>query len=368
MFKTLTISACIFTSSLALAQAPFSFPDTPKNRALYEQSYKKYKTIDKEHGHFSDVNGIKLHYLEWGDKSGIPLIWSHGYSSTGFELSQVGQSLADLGYHVFAITYRGHGQTQVTNYNFSLSTIADDIAAFMDQKHYSCAVIGGLSLGGSEATTFYENYPERVLAVVLEDGGADSVQERMERAYPKLRDSLAEFPKGAAEAAYSDRFNAFQNVVAPYLGIWKGWLPADAAPIFQSYVAADSAGNWRFHIDSKRLFGEDNIFMDPASGYKLPLLAQSFRRVNPIITYRNLNVPVLIIDPTGDDNGPFGSFSPDYEKLQKLHPNLIRHVKYPQTLHAAHIQRPDWFVRDMKDLIYRVRTLHNDACLLPGKK
>ena len=343
------------------------FPDTPENRALFESSLQAYEEIDREHSHFATVNGIRMHYLEWGDERGIPLIWSHGYSSSAFEMVQVGQKLAEAGYHVLAITYRGHGQTQVTDYNFSLADIADDIAALMDQKGYACAVIGGLSLGGGVTTTFYENYPARTMAVVLEDGGADGIQVRTERGFEKMKRYFSPPPEDPFAHRYPDRFLMFRDIVKVYLPNWDGEpIPAEAMPIFQSWIRQGEDRLWGFHIDEARLFGEGPAMIDPGRSHDLPLLHQSWRRVNPLITYRNLAVPMLIIDPTGDDDGPNGSFSPDFERLRSLHSALIEHVEYPGTNHAAHPRRPEWFLRDMKELLERVRASGSDACL--GRK
>jgi pimeloyl-ACP methyl ester carboxylesterase len=313
----------------------------------------------------AEVNGIRMHYLEWGDARGVPLVWSHGHTSTGFELIQVGQGLADLGYHVFAITYRGHGQTQVANIDFSLSDIADDIAGLLDQRGIQRAVIGGLSLGGGVATTFYENYPERVLAIALEDGGADPVQNRMESIFDRVHHILPLMP--ATEWSHADRFAAFRCALLPYLSLLQ--LRPEVAPMFHSFVRCNDSGAWVFHADPSRLLGTGEISFDPARGHELSLLAQSWRRIHPIITYRRLSVPMLIIDPTGDDEffGGLMHFTPAFKHLQSLHPHLIRHVEYPGTMHAAHPQQPEWFLRDMGELLARVRAQGAESAPVHGR-
>lgn len=374
MLKAIATSAVFLAAGLAAnvvrAEAADPFPDSPENRGAYQRSLATYEAIGHEHSHFAEVNGVRMHYLEWGDGKGMPLIWSHGYSSSAFELSQVGQALADAGFHVFSISYRGHGESQVADYNFSLAHIADDIAAFMKQKKLSCAVIGGLSMGGGVTTTFYENYPERAVAIVLEDGGADAVQLRDERVYEVMKPMLATIAQqqNPFGKRYADRFLVFRDIVRVYLPNWQGEpMPEAVMPIFQSWIRRGEDGLWGMHIDHARLFGEGEAALDPAAGYKLPLLHQSWRRVYPLITYRNLSIPMLIIDPTGDDAGPYGSFSPEYERLRAQHPALVQHVKYPDTNHAAHPRRPEWFVRDMKRLLARVRETGSDVCLYAGK-
>jgi pimeloyl-ACP methyl ester carboxylesterase len=351
--RSFTILALLLSAVISRAESadpgPDIFPDTPENRALVAQAYEQYLAIDENHGHFIEVNGIRMHYLEWGDSSGTPLIWSHGYSSTGFELASVGQQLADAGYHVYSITYRGHGQTQVEDYNFSLSHIADDIVAMMDQLGIAKAVVGGLSLGGGVTTSFYENYPERALALVLEDGGADAVQARTETLYVEMKELLADMSDQELPR-FDDRFTGFRYLASFYLPGWGGTLPEDVAPIFHSWVVPAGGGLFKAHFNDAKLMGEGEATYDPAQSHKLPLLAQSWRRIYPLITYRNLSVPMLIIDPTGDEFSP----SADYQKLHAMHPDLINLVEYPDTPHAAHPMRPEWFVRDMAELRRRV--------------
>ncbi|MFC3050485.1 alpha/beta hydrolase [Kordiimonas pumila] len=331
------------TQALSAAEA---FADTPENHNIVEQSYAAYQRISKEHGKFIDVNGIQMHYLEWGDETGIPLIWSHGYTSSGYELAGVAEGLVKAGYHVYAITYRGHGQTQVRDYNFSLDTIADDIAAMMDKLGIDKAVIGGLSLGGGVTTAFYDHYPERALAIVLEDGGADAVQARSEKMYPIMKKLIDDNP-APPEPVFDTRFSAFQYVANIYVPGWGGKIPEGIAPAFHSWIMKNDAGKFVPHYkDAKLLDFTNPAANDPSAGYKLPLLAQSWRRVNPFITYRNLSVPMVIINPTGDMFDP----SDDFEALRAQHPSLITVIDYPDTPHAAHPMRPNWFIRDLTAL------------------
>ena len=56
---------------------------------------------------------------------------------------------------------------------------------------------------------------------------------------------------------------------------------------------------------------------------------------------------LLIIDLSGD------AFSPteDFEKLRAMLLDLVKMVDCPDTPHAAHPMRPEWFVRDMSKLL-----------------
>lgn len=290
-----------------------------------------------------------MHYLEWGDSGGVPLIWSHGYAHTGFEFVNVGAQLADMGYHVYAISYRGHGRTRVDDYEFSLSHIADDISKMMDTLGITQAVVGGLSLGGGVTTEFYDLYPDRALALVLEDGGADPVQARTERLFA-VRTLHRDDDQRVSEWVFESRFAAFQAVANLYLPGWGGEMPASVGPLFQSWIREGENGTFFPHYDGSKLLGEGPATSDPARSNELPLLAQSWRRVHPVITYRNLDIPMLIINPTGD------SFDPGdgYETLRAMHSDLVKVVDYPGTPHAAHLIRSDWFLRDLQLLLEEI--------------
>ena len=49
-----------------------------------------------------------MHYLEWGEQNGIPLVWAHGSASTGYEIRAVAPRLVQAGYRVLSVDYRGH--------------------------------------------------------------------------------------------------------------------------------------------------------------------------------------------------------------------------------------------------------------------
>ena len=95
---------------------------------------------------------------------------------TAFEIIGVQSGLVEAGYRVIAIDYRGHGKTQgsFNASNTSLYHIADDIAQLMNYLEIDKAVVGGLSKGGWIATAFYDAYPNKVLGLLLEDGGSFS--------------------------------------------------------------------------------------------------------------------------------------------------------------------------------------------------
>ena len=327
--------------------------------ARIAQAGQAYERYEEAHGRIARVNGIAMHYLEWGEPDPVPLIWAHGFSSTAYEFVEVGPGLAEAGLHVIAVTYRGHGRTGLPAAPFSLADIADDLAALMDLKGLSCSVVGGLSLGGAVATTFYENYPDRVAGLVLEDGGSYPMQEVVEALFAADPEGRSD-PPAAHRATYGTRVGAVRAIAAPYAPFLGGVLEDIWAMAFHSFVRPGARGGFVFHADQAAMLGSGRAAVDPALSHELPLLARSWRRVNPEITYRNAEIPILVIDPTGDDTA--FSLSPYNARLKSVNPEHVTVLAYEHTLHAAHLQRPDRLVRDVAALARQVRN-----CPVGGK-
>src|SRR3954470_5605496 len=59
---------------------------------------------------FVTVNGIRLHYLDWGSPDKPPFIMLHGISRVAHQFDHLAPAFA-LNHHVIAIDMRGHGDS-----------------------------------------------------------------------------------------------------------------------------------------------------------------------------------------------------------------------------------------------------------------
>jgi 3-oxoadipate enol-lactonase len=75
----------------------------------------------------------------------------------------------DATHRVIAPDLRGFGETTVTSGQTTMETLAEDVAALLDQLGVRRVVLGGLSMGGYVALAFLRAHPERVRALVLAD-------------------------------------------------------------------------------------------------------------------------------------------------------------------------------------------------------
>ncbi|RYY06160.1 MAG: alpha/beta hydrolase [Sphingobacteriaceae bacterium] len=319
---------------------------------LYQEAKIQFINFEKLHGHFIQTKNVKMHYLTWGNPENIPLIWSHGSLLNAYELYDVADKLAKAGYYIIAIDYYGHGLTPIPNHEVSLYNIADDIKFLMDKLKISKAVIGGFSRGGYISSAFYDAYPNYVLGLVLADGGSVSSNTHYHQMDTsaiknqfKYLDDKTSFPW---DSTYTSEFDAYKSL---YDQTEKGnqfkTLILIKKNKFGKYGIYEGLNNF-FYMNSSQNFSD--LIYRPT---KAPLFAASMVMMEPKIIYRNLKVPVLILDPISK-NDPF-PFEKENQALQKQHSDLIKHVTYPNIEHNIIYAEPEKFTEDLIDFLKQVK-------------
>jgi len=323
--------------------------DTARVRAAFDTVTTLRNQYERSHGRFVTVNGIRMHYLEWGEHNGMPLVWAHGSASSAYEIRAVAPRLAQAGYRVVAVDYRGHGLTRVTDFDFGIHHIADDLIGLLDHLKIPAAVFGGASKGGFVAAAVYDHYPTRVLGLLMADGGTWSNQWVFDRASPdQIRQRMADpVPRitGASE------FDVFLRAVG---NIPPGELPVEWPFDMLMRIGPEANGAWAFLPGFDRMMGSSEA---NAAGVTrptmLPPLQWSQHAMIPRMVFRRLHVPMMILDPQEErDHLPV---TDQNERLAKDHPDLVIHRIYPQSGHNIFQSRPDWFVRDAVELLDQVR-------------
>jgi pimeloyl-ACP methyl ester carboxylesterase len=101
---------------------------------------------------FVEANGLRLHYLQWGDDSAPPIVLNH---ATGF-LARLWQPIAERlvaeGWRCLAFDARGHGDSEKpapTPENYHWHRCADDLHAFLDVIGLRGVPLAGHSFGGA---------------------------------------------------------------------------------------------------------------------------------------------------------------------------------------------------------------------------
>src|SRR6476620_6155210 len=143
---------------------------------------------------FTSVDGIRVHYQEFGDAGDPPLILLHGYTASVYVWKTSAPMLAEAGFHVIAIDLVGFGYTEKPRFfDYTIQSQARMVARFMDRLGIGRATLVGSSYGGAVAATLALDYAERVEKLVL----VDAVCNDGPKGHPLMR--LAAFP-GLGEA------------------------------------------------------------------------------------------------------------------------------------------------------------------------
>ena len=120
--------ACFYCASSALAQ-------TPQDR-------------------FVNVNGLRLHLLDWGGAGKQPMILLHGIGSVAHTFDHLASHYSK-DYHVIAVDMRGHGDSGWSAEGaYLVEDYVKDIEGMATQLGLRNIVIWGNSTGGRVAQVF----------------------------------------------------------------------------------------------------------------------------------------------------------------------------------------------------------------------
>ncbi|MEX2373276.1 MAG: alpha/beta hydrolase [Dehalococcoidia bacterium] len=126
------------------------------------------------------LNGIEMHYLDWGNPHLPPLVLLHGGSLTAHTWDMASLLLRDR-YHVIALDQRGHGDTawtpdqDIAQDNGAL--MAADTEAFIDYLAYPRVILCGMSMGGMNAIRYAAQHADRLSRLVIVDIAPVTMQE-----------------------------------------------------------------------------------------------------------------------------------------------------------------------------------------------
>lgn len=119
------------------------------------------------------VNGLELHYLEWGEADAPPVVCVHGYTGSADAFNALARRLGDR-FRILAPDVRGHGESAwATDGAYGYLDQMSDIAALADRLEIEKFVLIGTSMGGVIAMAYAGAHPERLTALVLNDIGPD---------------------------------------------------------------------------------------------------------------------------------------------------------------------------------------------------
>ncbi len=116
---------------------------------------------------FVKVNGINLHYLDWGGKGDV-LLFLAGLGCNAHIFSDLAPRFTDQ-FHVIALTRRGHGESDHPETGYDINTLTEDIRQFLDNLGIEKVILVGHSMANIELSRFNALHPEQVLKLIFLD-------------------------------------------------------------------------------------------------------------------------------------------------------------------------------------------------------
>ena len=135
-----------------------------------------------------DVNGMNLHYVEWGDAGAPPLVLLHGITGHARTWDRLASELASR-WRIIALDQRGHGDSDgAPDGDYGVGPMAGDLAAFADRIGLGRFALLGPSMGGRVALAYAGDFAARLERLVIVDIGPDI---HLPRARARSRDDGA---------------------------------------------------------------------------------------------------------------------------------------------------------------------------------
>jgi non-heme chloroperoxidase len=256
--------------------------------------------------------GVRLHYAEQGDPTGEAIVLLHGYSDSWFSFSRV-LPLLSPSYHAFALTQRGHGDSEKPACCYTPEDFAADVDAFMDAVGIEEATIVGASGGSFMAQRATLDYPHRISRLVLIGSAATLLdneavmalgEEMLALEDPVPPEFVREFQEVNVYRTVPDEF--FDKMISESLKI--------PARVWRDY--------W------------EGVVLAPDHASRL----------------HEIEAPTLII--WGDKDAVFSREDP--ERLAGAIPGATLKV-YTETGHAVHWERPEQFAWDLEEFMSDTR-------------
>ena len=122
---------------------------------------------------FFTVNGLRIHYLDWGNAAAQPLILLHGIARMAHAFDHLVPHLAK-NFHVIAVDMRGHGDSGWhAEGAYRVEDYTSDIEALIEHLQLRNLVLWGASTGGRVVQMIAGRHPDWVSSVIVEDVGPE---------------------------------------------------------------------------------------------------------------------------------------------------------------------------------------------------
>jgi pimeloyl-ACP methyl ester carboxylesterase len=151
---------------------------------------------------YVSANGLKLHYLDYGNPSKPPLVCIHGLSGNAHNFDGLAAHLRN-DYHVMSIDVRGRGDSAWgPSVEYAPPIYVSDLSVMLETLEIDRVTLIGTSMGGIISMIFAGGYPHRVARLVLNDIGPEVNPAGLKRITDYFTDAPDDFADMNEVAAY----------------------------------------------------------------------------------------------------------------------------------------------------------------------
>jgi pimeloyl-ACP methyl ester carboxylesterase len=208
---------------------------------------------------FVEVNGVRLHYLDYGTAGRPPLLCLHGGAVNAHWFDFVAHGFVS-DYHMRSFDQRGHGDSAWAEPpDYSYDRYAADLAALVEKLDLRNFVLMGHSMGGLVSLIYAATYPGRVKKLVLIDSTLVATPDRVAllhqvgsregKSYPTHDDFIENFrvrPAGTTAAPEILRYLAERSGREGADGLWRHKFDRN---VYSKRVLIDIPPYWdRIHV------------------------------------------------------------------------------------------------------------------------
>ena len=104
-------------------------------------------------------DGTKLYVKDWGQ--GRPVVMAHGWPLSADSFDDLSIAIADAGMRAISYDRRGFGRSDQPSTGYDYDTLADDMAAVIEQTGAQDATLLGFSMGGGEVARYMSRHAGR---------------------------------------------------------------------------------------------------------------------------------------------------------------------------------------------------------------
>ena len=156
-----------------------------------------------------NVNGINLHYLDWGNEGKPKVLLLHGLRGHSHSWDDVSAEFCQ-NFHVLALDQRGRGESDwAPSGDYSSESFVADLEGFCQAVGFDSFILIGHSMGGRNSMAFAVNNADKLQKLVIIDIGPDLDPKGSDRITQEIKDVPEEFDSFEDVVLYQSKQNRF---------------------------------------------------------------------------------------------------------------------------------------------------------------